>query len=41
MLDVSDYANILSDDANQLIGAKNKTTFLDADTIREEVKGGS
>ena len=36
MLDVSDYANILSDDANQLIGAKNKTTFLDADTIREE-----
>ena len=36
MLDVSDYANILSGDANQLIGAKNKTTFLDADTIREE-----
>ena len=36
MLDVSDYANILSGDANQLVGAKNKTTFLDADTIREE-----
>ena len=36
MLDVSDYANILSGDANQLVGAENKTTFLDADTIREE-----
>ncbi len=36
MLDVSDYENLLSGDSNQLVGAKNKTTFLDADTIREE-----
>jgi hypothetical protein len=36
MLDVSDYDSLLSGDSNQLVGAKNKTTFLDADTIREE-----
>ena len=28
MLDVSDYANILSGDANQLVGAKNKNYIL-------------
>ena len=38
MLDVSDYENLLSGDSNQLVGAKNKTTFLDADTIREHGK---